>query len=182
MVPTVDALRREGVEYRGVLYAGLMLTHSGPKVLEFNCRFGDPETQALMARWKGDLLEALWRTAAGTLDEARIGFEPGASCCVVVCAQGYPGAPRTGDAIEGIGLAESGVSGADRVLCFHAGTRAGEGGGVVTAGGRVLGVTAVSGDLRAARDAATEAARRIAFPGAFLRGDIGMRVLAPTRS
>ena len=101
---------------------------------------------------------------------------------MVVCAQGYPGAPRTGDAIEGIGLAESGVSGADRVLCFHAGTRAGEGGGVVTAGGRVLGVTAVSGDLRAARDAATEAARRIAFPGAFLRGDIGMRVLAPTRS
>jgi len=179
MVPTVDALRREGIDYRGVLYAGLMLTHSGPKVLEFNCRFGDPETQTLMARWKGDLLEALWRTAAGTLDEASIGFTPGASCCVVVCAEGYPGTPRTGDLIEGIGLAEAGSAGADRVLCFHAGTRAAEGGGVVSAGGRVLGVTAVGADLRAARDAATEAARRISFPGAFLRGDIGMRVLAP---
>jgi phosphoribosylamine--glycine ligase len=182
MVPTVDALRREGIEYRGVLYAGLMLTHAGPKVLEFNCRFGDPETQALMARWKGDLLEALWHTAAGTLDEATIGFTPGASCCVVVCAQGYPGSPRTGDLIEGIGLAEAGSAGADRVLCFHAGTRTAEGGGVVSAGGRVLGVTAVATDLRAARDAATEAARRISFPGAFLRGDIGMRVLAPVSS
>jgi phosphoribosylamine--glycine ligase len=130
-----------------------------------------------MARWDGDLLDALWRTAAGDLDGARIGFQRGSSCCVVVCAQGYPAAPRTGDAIEGIGLAEAGAAGARRVVCFQAGTRAAEGGGVVTAGGRVLGVTATADDLRQARDAATEAARKIDFPGAFMRSDIGMRVL-----
>ena len=182
MVPTVDALRREGIQYRGVLYAGLMLTHAGPKVLEFNCRFGDPETQALMARWDGDLLDALWRTAAGELDGARIGFQGGSSCCVVVCAKGYPGKPRTGDPIEGIGLAEAGAPSARRVTCFHAGTKASEGGGVVTSGGRVIGVTAVGDDLRSARDAATEAARKIDFTGAFLRSDIGMRVLRPAAS
>ena len=99
---------------------------------------------------------------------------------MVVCADGYPGKPRTGDPIEGIGLAEAGASGAGRVTCFHAGTRVAEGGGIVTAGGRVLGVTALADDLRGARDAATEAARKIEFPGAFLRSDIGMRVLRST--
>ena len=177
MVPTVDALRREGIEFRGVLYAGLMLTHGGPKVLEFNTRFGDPETQALMMRWKGDLLDALWRTAAGTLDGADIAFTEGSSCCVVVCAEGYPGTPRTGDVIEGIGLAEASAGASERVVCFQAGTRASEGGGVVTAGGRVLAVTATAPDLQRARDAATNAAGHIRFPGAFLRRDIGMRVL-----
>jgi phosphoribosylamine--glycine ligase len=177
LVPTVDALRREGVDFRGVLYAGLMLTHGGPKVLEFNTRFGDPETQALMMRWKGDLLDALWRTAAGTLDGADIAFTPGSSCCVVVCAEGYPGTPRTGDLIEGLGLADADAGHGERVVCFQAGTRPGAQGGVVTAGGRVLGVTAGAADLQQARDAATAAASRISFPGAFLRRDIGMRVL-----
>ncbi len=177
LVPTVDALRREGIDFRGVLYAGLMLTHGGPKVLEFNTRFGDPETQALMVRWQGDLLDALWRTAAGTLDGADIGFASGSSCCVVVCAEGYPGKPRTGDAIEGIGLAEAAAGPGQRVVCFHAGTRPGADGGVVTSGGRVLAATACAPDLQQARDTATAAATRISFHGAFLRRDIGMRVL-----
>jgi len=177
MVPTVDALRREGIDYRGVLYAGLMLTHGGPKVLEFNCRFGDPETQALMMRWQGDLLDALWRTAAGTLDGADIGFAPGASCCVVVCADGYPGNPRTGDPIET--LAELRNSNFDNDLAFfHAGTRPGTTpkDPILTSGGRVLGAAASGSDMRSACTRATQAAARIRFPGAFYRSDIGHRV------
>ena len=172
MVPTVDALRRDGIEYRGVLYAGLMLTHSGPKVLEFNCRFGDPETQALMMRWQGDLLDALYRTAQGTLDGADISFTPDASCCVVVCAQGYPGTPRVGDAIQGLNHPQS-----EALQYFHAGTKpsAVSGGPAFTAGGRVIGVTATGTDMRSACAAATEYAKGVQFPGAFFRSDIGQR-------
>ncbi len=176
-VPTLDALRREEIEFRGVLFAGIILTHAGPKVLEFNCRFGDPETQSLMVRWKGDLLEALWLTASGQLDKADIAFERGSSCCVVVCAQGYPGKPRTGDSISGVDAAESmGVAG-QKVVCFHAGTAVGTAGVPVTSGGRVMGVTAVAADLAAASTLATEAAGRVKFEGAFFRRDIGHRVL-----
>ena len=176
LVPTVDALRREGVDFRGVLYAGLMLTHGGPKVLEFNTRFGDPETQALMPRWKGDLLDALWRTAEGTLDAAEIGFAPGATCSVVVCGQGYPGKPRTGDPIEGLKEAEALSTRDEPLVCFHAGTRASEGVSV-TAGGRVVSVTASAPDLARAARKATEGAAAVRFPGAFFRRDIGHRVL-----
>ena len=177
MVPTVDALRREGIDYRGVLYAGLMLTHSGPKVLEFNCRFGDPETQALMMRWQGDLLDALWRTAAGTLDGADIGFARGASCCVVVCAQGYPGTPRSGDPIEGLPdpISPDGTSG---LQCFHGGTKASAqtGGPALTAGGRVIGVTTLGVDVQQACANATRQAAEVRFQGAFFRRDIGHRI------
>ena len=177
MVPTVDALRREGIDYRGVLFAGLMLTHSGPKVLEFNCRFGDPETQALMMRWQGDLLDALWRTAEGTLDGADIGFARGASCCVVVCAQGYPGTPRSGDPIEV--LPEPITPNDTRGLqCFHGGTKpsAQAGGQPLTAGGRVIGVTALAADVQQACASATQHAAEVRFQGAFFRRDIGHRI------
>ena len=177
MVPTVDALRREGIDYRGVLFAGLMLTHSGPKVLEFNCRFGDPETQALMMRWQGDLLDALWRTAEGTLDGADIGFARGASCCVVVCAQGYPGTPRSGDSIEA--LPESITPNDTQGLqCFHGGTKpsAQAGGQPLTAGGRVIGVTALAPDVQQACASATRHAAEVRFQGAFFRRDIGHRI------
>ena len=177
MVPTVDALRREGIDYRGVLFAGLMLTHSGPKVLEFNCRFGDPETQALMMRWQGDLLDALWRTAEGTLDGADIGFARGASCCVVVCAQGYPGTPRSGDPIEALPepIAPSDTQG---LQCFHGGTKpsAQAGGQPLTAGGRVIGVTALAPDVQQACASATRHAAEVRFQGAFFRRDIGHRI------
>ncbi|MFZ4697860.1 MAG: phosphoribosylamine--glycine ligase [Phycisphaerales bacterium] len=177
MVPTVDALRREGIDYRGVLFAGLMLTHSGPKVLEFNCRFGDPETQALMMRWQGDLLDALWRTAEGTLDGADIGFARGASCCVVVCAQGYPGTPRSGDPIEALPepIAPNDTQG---LQCFHGGTKpsAQAGGQPLTAGGRVIGVTALAPDVQQACASATRHAAEVRFQGAFFRRDIGHRI------
>ena len=177
MVPTVDALRREGIDYRGVLFAGLMLTHSGPKVLEFNCRFGDPETQALMMRWQGDLLDALWRTAEGTLDGADIGFARGASCCVVVCAQGYPGTPRSGDPIEALPepIAPNDTQG---LQCFHGGTKpsAQAGGQPLTAGGRVIGVTALAPDVQQACANATRHAAGVQFQGAFFRRDIGHRI------
>ena len=177
MVPTVDALRREGIDYRGVLFAGLMLTHSGPKVLEFNCRFGDPETQALMMRWQGDLLDALWRTAEGTLDGADIGFARGASCCVVVCAQGYPGTPRSGDPIEALPepIAPNDTQG---LQCFHGGTKpsAQAGGPPLTAGGRVIGVTALAPDVQQACANATRHAAEVRFQGAFFRRDIGHRI------
>ena len=177
MVPTVDALRREGIDYRGVLYAGLMLTHGGPKVLEFNCRFGDPETQALMMRWQGDLLDALWRTAEGTLDGADIGFARGASCCVVVCAQGYPGTPRSGDPIEALPepIAPNDTQG---LQCFHGGTKpsAQAGGPALTSGGRVIGVTALAPDVQQACASATRHAAEVRFQGAFFRRDIGHRI------
>ena len=177
MVPTVDALRREGIDYRGVLYAGLMLTHGGPKVLEFNCRFGDPETQALMMRWQGDLLDALWRTAAGTLDGADIGFARGASCCVVVCAQGYPGTPRSGDPIEALPNPVT-ADGSHGLQCFHGGTKASAqtGGPAFTAGGRVIGVTALAADVQKACAEATRHAADVRFQGAFFRRDIGHRI------
>ena len=182
MVPTVDALRREGITFQGVLYAGLMLTHSGPKVLEFNCRFGDPETQALMVRWQGDLLEALWRTAAGTLDQANISFTSGTSCCVAVCAEGYPGKPRIGDVIEGLEAVDHLSTPECPVVCFHGGTAKNSQGQLVTSGGRVIGATACAATLQQARDLATHAAQMVRFHGAFLRRDIGNRVLTRLQS
>jgi phosphoribosylamine--glycine ligase len=185
LVPTADALRREGIEYRGVLYAGLMITPGGPKVLEFNCRFGDPECQVLMPRLRGDLLDLLWATATaagapgrpGSLDEVALEFDPRTACCVVMCSEGYPGSYPKGRPITGIGDAEAlGGNGRD-VIVFHAGTRYDDDGRLVTSGGRVLGVTALAEDLQAARDLANAACRKIHFDGAFFRRDIGGRVL-----
>ena len=174
LVPTVDALRRDGIRYRGVLYAGLMLTPAGPKVLEFNCRFGDPETQALMPRLKGDLLDILWRTAAGSLGDAEIAFDDRTACCVVLTAGGYPGAYEKGHVIHGL---EDAAAMTD-VTIFHAGTTLNTKNEIITNGGRVLGVTALGDDLRAARDLANAACGKISFPGCFHRRDIGSRVLS----
>jgi phosphoribosylamine--glycine ligase len=178
LVPTIDALRRDGVEYRGVLYAGLMLTLAGPRVLEFNCRFGDPECQPLMMRLRGDLVEILWATCAGTLDEVEVSFDDRAACCVVMCSQGYPGDYPKDRIITGLDEAEA--VGADQglVKVFHAGTRRDAQGKVLTSGGRVLGVTALADDLAAARELALKACGRIHFDGAHYRRDIGARVLA----
>ncbi len=173
LLPTVDALRRDGIEYRGVLYAGLMLTPGGPKVLEFNCRFGDPECQPLMMRLQGDLVEILWATAAGTLDQVEFDFDPRVACCVVMCSAGYPDKYEKGKPITGIEEAEA----LGDVKVFHAGTCIDHNGKLVTNGGRVLGVTALGNDLASARDLANAACERIHFEGAFWRHDIGDRVL-----
>lgn len=170
LVPILDALRREEIEYRGVLYAGLMLTHGGPKVLEFNCRFGDPECQPLMARMKADLIEVLWATAAGSLEEVEIDWDPRYACCVVLASSGYPGSYDKGHVISGLDQ----FAGRNDVIIFHAGTtRDRKSGNIVTAGGRVLGVTALADTLADARTLANESCEAIRFDGAFYRHDIG---------
>ncbi len=168
LVPSVDAMVREEIEYRGVLYAGLMLTPAGPKVIEFNCRFGDPECQVLMTRLKSDVLPALWATAAGRLDEVEVVWDDRASCIVVMAAPGYPGAYRKGLPITGLEEAAR----IDDVNIFHAGTKR-VGGNIVTSGGRVLGVTALGATLTEARERALQACDLIEFEGAQLRRDIG---------
>ncbi|MBL7650172.1 MAG: phosphoribosylamine--glycine ligase, partial [Candidatus Hydrogenedentes bacterium] len=169
LVPTVDALRREGIEYRGVLYAGLMLTHGGPKVLEFNCRFGDPECQAIVSRLESDVIDLMEATCRGTLDSCEIAWRSGASCCVVVAAPGYPNEPRAGLPIAGLDRAGA-VPG---VTVYHAGTARDREGRVVTAGGRVLGVTGVGSSAAEARARAYEACGLIQFEGMQYRRDIG---------
>jgi phosphoribosylamine--glycine ligase len=169
LVPTIDALRREGIEYRGVLYAGLMLTPAGPKVLEFNCRFGDPECQALLARLKSDLLDLLIATCTGTLDQVEVEWDTRESCCVVMASRGYPNSPRTGIPIEGL---ETAAKARDVQITIAGATRDREG-RVVTSGGRVLGVTGLGADLREARENAYRACKQITFEGAHYRTDIG---------
>lgn len=179
-VPAVDGLRRQGIEYRGVLFAGLMLTPAGPKVLEFNCRFGDPETQVLMARFQGDLLETLWLTAQGRLAEAQFSFDPRPACCVVVCSAGYPASARSGDPIEGLGATLPRTC--DSGVIFQAGTRATKSGEIVTSGGRVAGATCLGEDLADACARATALAESVRFSGAFFRRDIGSRLIRKTFS
>lgn len=171
-VPTVDALRRDGVEFKGVLYAGLMLTPGGPKVLEFNTRFGDPETQPLMMRLKGDLLEIMLAVANGKLDEVDLSWDPRCCCCVVIASGGYPGKYENGKPITGIDEANK----LEGVQVFHAGTKD-VNGQTVTNGGRVLNVCAMGKDLKEAQQRANAACAKIHFQGAFYRHDIGYRVM-----
>lgn len=168
VVPTVDALRREGIDYRGVLYTGLMFTPAGPKVLEFNVRFGDPECQPLMARLDSDAIDLLEATATGTLDQIDVQWKDEAAVCIVLAADGYPEKPRSGHVIEGIDEAAA----MPGVTIFHAGTKRDDQARIVTAGGRVLNVTALGSDLAEARDRAYAAVRKIRFPGMQVRSDI----------
>ncbi len=173
VTPTVEGMRAEGREYRGVLYVGLMLTASGPRVLEYNCRFGDPETQVLLPRLDGDCADLLLACATGRLDRVAVRWRPEAAVCVVMAAGGYPGAYDNGAPIEGL---EDAARLPDTVV-FHAGTRRDERGRVVTAGGRVLGVTALGPDVARARARAYAAADRISWPGAHRRNDIAADAL-----
>ena len=167
--PTVRGLAAEGIDYRGVLYAGLMVGADGtPWTLEYNCRFGDPETQPVMARLGGDLGVVLAGAAAGAMPAGAITWDARTAVCVVLAAAGYPDTPRTGDPIRG--LDEIG----DDVVVFHAGTAARDG-RIVTAGGRVLGVTALGDGVAAARERAYDAVSRIHFDGMQFRRDIGAR-------
>jgi phosphoribosylamine--glycine ligase len=166
--PTMKGLAADGIRYQGFLYVGLMLTKSGPKVLEFNCRLGDPETQAILARVDFDLAEVLADSAFGKLKPEQMKWKAGASACVVMASGGYPGKFETGKEIRG--LAEAARVADVKVL--HAGTkRAGE--AIVTSGGRVLGVTATGNTLSAALQKAYEAAGKIQFLGMHYRKDIG---------
>jgi phosphoribosylamine--glycine ligase len=163
------AMKREGCPLSGVLYAGLIWTGDGHKVLEFNCRFGDPETEALVPLVEGDLALVLHEVAIGSLTERPLLFRDAHTVTVVVAAEGYPASPRTGDPIDGLAEAAS-VSG---VQVFHAGTRR-EGDAIVTSGGRVAAVTAIAESREDARRAAYVAAERIRFRGAWYRSDVGL--------
>ena len=172
LVPVVDAMNRNGTPYKGVLYAGLMMTSGGPRVLEFNVRFGDPETQPILMRLKSDLLEVFTAVCDGRLDELSIKWDPRPAVCVVMASGGYPDAYEKGKVIDGIEDAES----LEDVVVFHAGTTE-QDGRVVTNGGRVLGVTAMGADVAAAKTRAYEAVDRITFDGAYCRRDISDKAL-----
>ena len=169
--PVVDGLRQEGCLYQGCLYAGLMITPDGPKVVEFNARFGDPETQVVLPLLDSDLAEIMLACVHGRLHEVSVRWHDKAAVCVVMAAGGYPGAYAKGDMIGGIELAQS-----QGALIFHAGTADKEG-MIVTNGGRVLGVTAIGDGLAATVGKAYEAVKAISFPGMHYRTDIAKRAL-----
>ncbi|WP_033821607.1 phosphoribosylamine--glycine ligase [Kitasatospora sp. MBT63] len=174
--PTVDELRRRGTPFSGLLYAGLALTSRGTRVIEFNARFGDPETQVVLARLETPLAGVLLAAATGTLDTLEpLRWHDGAAVTVVLASEGYPADPRTGDVIEGLDEADA-ADGTAYVL--HAGTRADQDGRVLTAGGRVLSVTAIGTDLAEARDRAYRGVARIGFKGAQHRTDIAREAAA----
>lgn len=171
--PTIDALAAAGTPYVGVLYAGLMLTSEGPKLIEYNVRFGDPECQVLMARFEGDLLETLLSVAEGRLADAPApAFSEAVALTVVMAANGYPGTPETGGAIGGVDAAE-----ATGAVVFQAGTRDANG-QLVSAGGRVLAVTATGSTVAEAQRRAYAAVDALDFPTGFCRRDIGWRAIA----
>ena len=165
--PTIDALRAEGRPFQGVLYFGLMLTPDGPKVVEYNARFGDPECQAVLSLLETDLLDIFLACRNGTLDHLNIRWKDGAACCLVLASGGYPGSYAKGLPITG--LEDAG----QQAVVFHAGTKLGDDGTVFTNGGRVLGVTATGPDLNAAIDSAYAAAGHIHFQDMHFRTDIG---------
>jgi len=171
---TLAGLKAEGMDYRGVLYAGLMLTERGPMVLEFNCRLGDPETQAVLPRLDFDLAEACRAAADGQLAEMTLRWKPQAAVCVVLASAGYPGHYAKGKTITGLREAAK----LPGVTVFHAGTKAGADGQILTDGGRVLGVTALGDNIAAAAQRAYEAVARIHFDGMHYRRDIAARALA----
>ncbi len=172
LVPAVDGMLREGIRYRGVLYAGLMLTNNGPKVLEFNCRFGDPETQPLMVRLQSDLLEVMQAVAAGKLDQIDLKWDPRPAVCVVASSKGYPGTYSTGLPISGLHEAAA----LPDVRVFHSGTRS-DGKTILTDGGRVLSVTALGRNITEARQRAYQAMEKIHFDGMHYRRDIAHQAL-----
>ena len=173
VLPTIAGLAAEGRRYQGVLFTGLMITDSGPKVLEFNARFGDPETQVIMARMRSDIVPILQQVAAGQLKETKIEWAKEPAVCVVLAARGYPDTPETGKVVRGLDALSEDTD----VVVYHAAT-AQKDNEVVTVGGRVLGVTALGANLDAAVARAYEAVGKLSFDGMFYRKDIGQRALA----
>jgi phosphoribosylamine--glycine ligase len=171
--PTIEGMSREGTPYRGVLYAGLMMTKNGPFVLEYNCRFGDPEAQAILPRLKSDLLQVLAEIASGSLQTSTLEWHDRACLSVVMASAGYPGFYKKGFVIDGL----PSVSQKENILVFHAGTTLNPNGQVITAGGRVLNVTALGENLRQAYNRVYEVIGQIKFEGNFYRRDIGRRAL-----
>jgi phosphoribosylamine--glycine ligase len=172
LVPTIDGMNRNGTPYKGVLYVGIMITAGGPRVLEYNVRFGDPETQPILARLKSDLLEVMLAVCRGQLEKITLQWDNKTAVCVVMASGGYPGDYEKGKVITGL---EEAARMKD-VMVFHAGT-ATKNGDIVTAGGRVLGVTALGAGVKEAKAAAYDAVARINFDGAYYRHDIAEKAL-----
>ncbi len=173
LVPVVDGMNRNDTPYKGVLYAGIMITAGGPRVLEFNVRFGDPETQPILMRLKSDLLEVCLAVCDGTLEDVTLKWDPRPAVCVVMAAGGYPGDYEKGKKIIGLEAAER----LDDVMVFHAGTKS-HNGDIVTNGGRVLGVTAMGKGIAEAKAAAYRAVDMIEFDGAYCRRDIADKAIS----
>ncbi len=169
--PTVDAMAAEGREFKGIIFFGLMLTEDGPKVLEYNARFGDPETQVVLPRMKNDIMEVIEACIDGTLDKIDLQFEDNAAVCVVLASDGYPVKYEKGFVINGLEKFE----GQDSYFCFHAGTKQTDE-GIVTNGGRVLGITATGTDLKEARANAYAATDWVTFENKYMRHDIGKAI------
>lgn len=169
--PTVDAMKKEGREFKGVLYFGLMLTADGPKVVEYNTRFGDPETQVVLPRMKTDIIDVFEACIDGKLDEIKLEFEDNAAVCVVLASEGYPVSYEKGFPIEGFDKFDN-----RKYYCFHAGTKFDAEGRIVTNGGRVLGITALGSNLKEARRNAYEATEWISFKNKYMRHDIGKAI------
>jgi phosphoribosylamine--glycine ligase len=177
VLPTIGGMAAEGRKYQGVLYAGLMITEQGPRVLEFNARFGDPETQVIMARMRSDLVPVLQGVAEGQLKDTKIEWLKEAAACIVLASRGYPDGVETGKPIRGL----DDLAGEQDVIVYHAATDRREG-AVVTVGGRVLGVTALGANLDAAVQRAYEVVPKISFDGMQYRKDIGQKALARLHS
>ena len=169
---TVDAMAAEGREFKGIIFFGLMLTPNGPRVLEYNARFGDPEAQVVLPRMKNDIIEVMEACIDGTLDQVDLQFEDNAAVCVVLASEGYPVAYDKGLPISGFEK----FDGKDDYYCYHAGTKFDENGTIVTNGGRVLGITALGDDLKQARAKAYEATEWIDFANKYMRHDIGKAI------
>jgi phosphoribosylamine--glycine ligase len=168
---TVDAMASEGRAFKGVIFFGLMLTPEGPKVLEYNCRFGDPEAQVVLPRLKGDIIDIMEACVDGRLSEVPVEFEDNAAVCVVLASDGYPVKYEKGFPIEGLDKFDE-----KEYFCFHAGTAKSDSGQIVTNGGRVLGVTALGSDLTTARKNAYEATKWVSFDNKYMRSDIGKAI------
>jgi len=169
--PTVDAMKSEGREFKGVIFFGLMLTEDGPKVLEYNARFGDPETQVVLPRMTNDIIDVMEACIDGTLDKIELKFEDNAAVCVVLASEGYPVKYEKGFEITGL----EAFDGKDDYFCFHAGSKL-DNGKIVTNGGRVLGITAKGSDLKEARSKAYEATKWVSFGNKYMRNDIGKAI------
>lgn len=170
--PTVDAMAAEGRPFTGVIFFGLMLTEDGPKVLEYNARFGDPEAQVVLPRMKNDVIDVMEACVEGRLDQVDLQFEDNAAVCVVLASDGYPVSYEKGFEIKGL----ENFEGKDDYFCFHAGTKFDENGKIVTNGGRVLGITATGKDLKEARAKAYEATDWVDFANKYMRHDIGKAI------
>ena len=170
--PTVDAMAKEGREFKGVIFFGLMLTPKGPKVLEYNARFGDPEAQVVLTRLKSDIIDIFEACIDGTLDKTPVEFGDDAAVCVILASDGYPLEYKKGFEIKGL----EAFKGKEDYFCFHAGSKFNEEGKIVTNGGRVLGVTATASTLKEARKKAYEATEWVTFENKYMRTDIGKAI------